>query len=197
MTASTYITLDEVKAALNIPSDDSSEDSALSGILASAARAVDAYCDRFFGQTATATARMYQPYGRVVITDDLVSISAVEYDPSEDGDTWTAISTSDVALGPANAATMSPARPYTSVRAKSGASWPSEYGWVRITGVWGWPAVPQQIKDATLKQAVRLYVSKDVPLGVIGGADTMSFRLPGGLHPDARLLCDPFVRVAI
>lgn len=194
MTASTYITLNELKSALNI--DDSVDDSALSAALTSAAGAVTAYCDRYFGQTGTIgtpVTRMYRPDDRRVFTDDLVSYTAVEY-ADADAASWTSIGTASVIAMPANAATLEPAHPYTSLHAISSAEWPDADGWVRITGVWGWPAVPPQIKQATLLQAVRLATSRSVPLGIVGGMEAMPMRLGAGLHPDARVLCEPYVR---
>lgn len=199
MSASTYITLEEFKFALNIT--DSVEDVALSGVLSSAARAVDAYCDRYFGQQGTAgvpQTRIFHPVGRLVEIDDLVTLTDVETDGTGNADTFTSIGATAVLTLPVNAAQQSPARPYTALQAKTTASLPAEYGWVRVSGVWGWPEVPQQIKDATKLQAIRLYKSKDVPLGALGGADMMGIlRLQSSLHPDARLLCDPFVRTNI
>lgn len=196
MTASTYITLNELKTALNIGTADTVDDDALTAAMSAAAGAVTAYCDRYFGQTGTIgtpVARMYHPDDRVVYTDDLVSFSAVEY-ADADAQDWTSIGTAVVTPLPPNAATLEPAHPYTALRAQSTAGWPDDDGWVRITGVWGWPEVPSQIKQATLLQAVRLATSRSVPLGIVGGMEAMPMRLGNGLHPDARVLCEPYVR---
>lgn len=192
----TYITLTELKTALNIGTADTVDDTALTAVMSAAAGAVTSYCDRYFGQTGTAgtpVARMFQPTGREVYTDDLVSFSAVEY-AGADADSWETIGTANVTPTPVNAATLDPAHPYTGLRAKSTASWPTSDGWVRITGVWGWPAVPSAIKQATLLQAVRLATSRSVPLGIVGGMEAMPMRLGSGLHPDARVLCEPYLK---
>jgi hypothetical protein len=192
----TYITIAELKGALSITSTDTTEDLALTSVLTSAAGAVTAYCDRYFGQVGTIgtpVARIYPTDGSHALIDDLVSFTEVELDGSGDGDSYTTIGTAAVVPMPLNAATQDPARPYTSIKAKSYTSFP-EGSYVRLTGVWGWPAVPSAIKDATLLQAVRLYSSKNVPLGIVGGMDVSPMRLGTGLHPDARQLCEPYVR---
>lgn len=193
----TYITLSELKTALNI--SDSVDDAALSSVLTSAAAAVSGYCDRYFGQVGTIgtpVARMFAAHSVSVQVDDLVSFSNAEIDYSGDATDFTAVGTAAFLAQPVNAATLEPARPYTSLRPR-GVQLPGPDGWVRITGVWGWPSVPQPIKEATLLQAVRLFKSKDVPLGIVGGMDAAPMRLGAGLHPDARVLCEPFVRTDI
>ena len=49
--ATTYALLDDVKDALRISDDH--DDVVLAGIIESASRAIDQYCDRYFGQTGT------------------------------------------------------------------------------------------------------------------------------------------------
>ena len=192
----TYITLAELKGALSITSLDTTEDAALNSVLSSAAGAVTAYCDRYFGQVGTdasPVARIFPTVGRLVLIDDLVSMFDVELDSSGDGDTYATLGTAAVVALPLNADTLDPARPYTSLAAKTSTSFPAG-SCARVTGVWGWPAVPAPIQDATLLQAVRLYSSKNVPLGIVGGMDVSPMRLGTGLHPDARQLCEPYVR---
>lgn len=195
----TYITLNELKAALNIGTADTVDDTALTSVMASAAGAVTAYCDRYFGKVGsigTPVARLFPPTGGAVQIDDLVSFSNVEIDYSGDATDFTAAGTAAFLPLPVNAATMDPARPYTSLRPR-GVQLPGAEGWIKVTGVWGWPAVPAAIKDATLLQAVALFKSKDVPTGIVGGMDVAPMRLGTNLHPTARVLCEPFVRTSI
>ena len=198
--ASTYALLDDVKDALRI--SDTNDDVVLAGVIESASRAIDQYCDRYFGQTGTEAVpvqRLYRATGtRQVLIDDLVTLTDVEVDYSGYAETFTSLGATSVVKQPVNAATLVPPQPYTVLLAKPSAVLPLPPGWVRVSGVWGWPAIPQQIRDACVLQSVRLFKSRDVPLGVMGGSDMLApMRLPGGLHPDARILCEPFRRLGI
>ena len=197
--AATYALLEDVKDALRISDDH--DDVVLAGIIQSASRAIDQYCDRYFGQTGTTASpvqRQYRSRSGVVLVDDLVTLTDVEVDFSGFANTFTSLGASSVIKQPVNAATMVPAQPYTVLLAKPGTTLPPVPGWIRVSGVWGWPEIPQQIRDACVLQSVRLFKSRDVPLGVVGGNDMMgALRLPGGLHPDARILCEPFRRLGL
>ena len=199
--ADVYAELAAVKDALRITDTDTQDDVTLSSVMESASRAIDAYCDRYFGQLGTVAApvtRLYRASNRRVHIDDLVTLTDVAVDYSGYAETFTSLGASSVLTQPVNAATMRPPWPYTELLAKPSAVLPAMPGWVRVSGVWGWPAVPQQIVDACVLQSVRLFRSRDVPLGIIGGAaDLGVMRLPGGLHPDARLLCEPYRRLAL
>jgi hypothetical protein len=197
--ATTYALLDDVKDALRISDDH--DDVVLSGVIESASRAIDRYCDRYFGQTGTEAApvqKLYRARSGMVLIDDLVTLTDVEVEYAGFAETFNTLGPNSVIAQPVNAATMTPAHPYTVLTAKPSTVLPPMPGWVRVSGVWGWPSVPQQVRDACVLQSVRLFKSRDVPLGVMGGTDMMgAIRLPGGLHPDARILCEPFRRMAI
>jgi hypothetical protein len=188
-----------VKDALRITDD--VDDLVLAGVVESASRAIDQYCDRYFGQTGTQAApvnRLYRARSQQVMIDDLVTLTDVGVEYSGFAETFSSLGANSVLKQPVNANTENPLRPFTSLLAKPGTVLPPPPGWVRVTGVWGWPTVPPQIRDACVLQTVRLFKSRDVPLGVMGGADMMgAIRLPGGLHPDARQLCEPFRRFGI
>lgn len=197
--ATTYALLEDVKDALRISDDH--DDVVLAGVIESASRAIDRYCDRYFGQTGTQAApvqKLYRARSGVVLIDDLVTLTDVEVEYAGFAETFTSLGATSVIKQPVNAGTMTPPHPYTVLSAKPSTVLPPMPGWVRVSGVWGWPSVPQQIRDACVLQSVRLFKSRDVPLGVMGGNDMMgAIRLPGGLHPDARILCEPFRRRAI
>lgn len=198
--ATTYALLDDVKDALRI--SDTDDDVTLAGIIESASRAIDQYCDRFFGQTGTVAApvsRLYRSINRQVQIDDLVTLTDVEVEYTGYAETFTSLGAASVIKQPVNAATMVPPWPYTVLLAKPSAVLPTPPGWVRVSGVWGWPAVPQQIRDACVLQSARLFKSRDIPLGYASGGDGMgTIVIPGaGLHADARALCDPFRRMGL
>lgn len=92
---------------------------------------------------------------RVLNIDDLASAPteiAVDQNRSDDF-TSLVLTSSDYELLPRNAALGPEAKPYTQVELTA---WGAVYAWprdarVRITGVWGWPAVPEAIKRATVE----------------------------------------------
>ncbi len=59
---------------------------------------------------------------------------------------------------------------YTALRATFGQVFPpSVYRKaVRVTAKWGWPVVPDAVKEATILVAVALYKRPDAPFGVAG-----------------------------
>jgi hypothetical protein len=62
---------------------------------------------------------------------------------------------------------------------------------VRVTARWGWPAVPAQVAEATLRTAARAYRRKDSPDGVAGSSDWGLIRVPN-LDPDVRQMLSIF-----
>lgn len=125
-----------------------------------ASRAIDQATGRQFG-SATQT-RTYRPrWARncwYVNTDDIVTLSAVE---NHDGTEIT-----DYVLTPRNA--VPNGKPYTGIEFHS-----APFGWyagypvnhhhsvITLTGVFGWPEIPDAITLATQIQAARLYARRD------------------------------------
>jgi hypothetical protein len=62
---------------------------------------------------------------------------------------------------------------------------------VKLTGTWGWPAVPDEIKQACLLRAAWLFKRKDTPLGVAGSSDLGMIRV-GRWDPDFDKLIAPY-----
>lgn len=166
-----------LKAWLKITS--TTDDLEIHGACFAASRWIEQYCERLFYRSPTGTARTFtacDPY-MVRLGDfcDLVSISALATDEAGDGTFETTWSTSDYQLWPNNPAAAPEIRPYTSVRALPGRTFP--LAWdnaradrVQITGVYGWPAVPSSVKQAALLLAVDALKTKETSFGV-GGAN--------------------------
>lgn len=191
-----YVDLPLLKEALEIAGEDDRRDSALTALIESASAAVDSFCGRVFTQSGTVgapVARTYDTAGGLLVIDDLQSLSSLERESGLSGESWTAMDLTTVTLLPRNA--HADERPFTMLRVRSGQPLPLV---VRLTGVWGWASVPPQVKDATLLQCIRLRKSKDIPTGVVGGADFMgTMRLSGDLHPDAQTLLQSLVRPSV
>lgn len=67
---------------------------------------------------------------------------------------------------------------------------------VQVTALWGWPAIPAPIKQATIIQSTMLYQAQDAPAGLAGTPDMGQMRYPTGLHPSAVLLVRPYIQNA-
>jgi hypothetical protein len=63
---------------------------------------------------------------------------------------------------------------------------------VRVTAVWGWPAIPKAIETATIIQATRIFKRFDSPLGVAGFGDFGAVRVSRFLDPDVEQLVQPY-----
>ncbi|HEU4422062.1 MAG TPA: head-tail connector protein [Pilimelia sp.] len=188
-----YASLTLLKASMKITAAD--RDELLTQALTAASRMVDSYTGRpvdGFTAAGSATARTFNPVGRItpdgwLLVDDIGSTTDLVVETGTTG-AWTAIT--DYETGPDNA--IAYGRPITSL-ARPTIGWPlvgAER--VRITARWGWPSVPDQVVQATLIQALRLYRRKDSPEGVAGAGDFGVVRL-ARVDPDVAALLSAFV----
>lgn len=185
-----YATLEDLKAEVGIDDADTVDDDTLTANLAAASAAVDTWCDRTFTvATEAATARRFTALtGSRVLVDDIGDAAGLVVEVRSDA-TWTPVA---VELFPFDR--PSSLLPATTVLADSsaGARFPLGEGAIRVTARWGWPAVPEQVKRATILTAARLWKRKDAPLGIAGSADLGTMRLVPYLDPDAQVLLNAF-----
>jgi hypothetical protein len=191
-----YATLAEFKSAVGIT--DSVDDTPLQSVLDATDALIDLYTDRKQGfGTATETRYYNATEWNYAIVDDLVSITTLSTDDNGDGTyptTWTA--GTDYNLAPGNAALDG--WPYTQIDAS--VTYPRNfprnvYRGVKVVGVFGWPAVPQAVKQAALIQAGAVWSSRTSPFGVIGSADLGGIlRQTRALHPEAQVLLEAYRR---
>lgn len=173
-----YIALTELRAYLH---DGSVLDSGpAAAAVTAASRMVDTICGRYFSQDSTVSARYFWPdsSGSVCI-DDLSTTTGllVEVDTAGDGtwsQSWTI--TTDFYLEPINQTQDGISGwPYTSIQATLGNKYfptRTHYSYLRptvkVTGKWGWAAVPDPVKQATFVIAAQLYKLGDAPFGNAG-----------------------------
>jgi len=195
-----YTTLAEVKSALRISDD--IDDPLLELAIEAASREIDGYCERVFYTAGTAT-RLYRPEDSFrVYIDDLRSIDTLE--TSSDGRsfnvTWDA---TDLQLEPVNSLSGGTEWPFTSISAIGRYLFPIWHprhpdayeATVRVTGVWGWPAIPTAVRQATVLLAIRQFKRYDSPLGIAGGFGDMGAMRVVKVDPDVEALISPFRKV--
>lgn len=186
-----YSTLNELKAALRIT--DSVDDSLLEMAIESASRLIDGYTFRTFTNAGTATRDFIATDSYNVYIDDLISLTSLQTTDEKGGEyeTWEA---NDYQLNPVNSRIDGVSTPYTSILAVDRKSFEKdgEEALVRVTGVWGWSAVPITVRQATIIQASRIYKRLDSPLGVAGFGDLGAIRVGRALDPDVEQLVAPY-----
>lgn len=191
-----YCTLSELKDSLQI--DDSTDNASLEAAIMSASRMIDDYTQRFFykdGTIASPVTRYYTPEDAISLNiDDIVTISSVATDNDLLFTYGTVWSTSDYVVEPIN----NPRKgwPYNRLVAVGAYVWPYHIPQsVKITGAWGWSAVPQEIQLATKIQASRLFIRRQSPFGIAGSPELGTVRLSSRLDPDVEALIRPFKKV--
>ena len=191
-----YCTLTQVKAGLRIT--DSVDDTLLEMAVESASRAIDSYCNRVFYSTGTAVVRYYSPVDSYLCDiDDLVSLTSLYTNSDETQSSYNILWTSeDRQLEPLNGLADGQPTPFTRIRAIGDYTFQTLNGEasVKVTGVFGYSAVPIAITQATVIQASRIYKRLDSPLGIISG-ELGTMRVGTRLDPDVAQLVDGFRKV--
>lgn len=191
-----YATLNQVKGALRIT--DNVDDSLLEMAIESASRAIDGHAMRSFYSAGTATRIYAADNWDVVYIDDLAGTAiTLLTDPDEDGTFAITWKPSDYQLEPVNGVADGLTVPYTRIRAIGDYAFPvlSEQALVKVTGVFGWPAVPSAIVQACVIQASRIFKRLDSPLGVAGFGELGAIQVTRDLDPDVAQLVGPYRRM--
>jgi hypothetical protein len=187
-----YTTLNDVKVALNL--EDSIDNAAIELAIATASRMIDDYCGRFFytdGTEGAPATRYYTPTDYYILpVDDFVSISEIATDDNFDrtyGSVWTA---DDSMFEPVN----NPSRGWPMSRILAVGSY--VFPWnlpqsVRVKGIFGWSAVPYEVKTAAKIQSSRLFLRNQSPFGIAGNTDMGTVRLAAKLDADVEALLRP------
>jgi hypothetical protein len=189
-----YCSLADVKASARIT--DTVDDALLELAVESASRLVDSYTQRYFYNAGTAT-RLFVPQdGYLTEIDDLITLSVLETSDGDDfGTTW---ATKDYQLEPLNGYVDGlTGHPTTRIRAVDDFLFNvlDQEATVRVTGVWGWSAVPTAVKQATVIQAARIFKRNDSPTGIVGFGDMGAVRVGVQLDPDVKHLIDVYRKV--
>ena len=163
-----YTTTALVKASLGIPLAATAEDTAIQAAIDAAEALIDNYTGRTF-ETVTEARTFLPRTASVVDVDDIATASGlvIKTDEDQDGTFETTLTVTTDYVIVKNAA---PFRLITNVNR----GWPlSLYGrpTIEVTATWGYgTSVPDNIKQAALLMATRLFQRKASPLGFQAGA---------------------------
>lgn len=191
-----YCTLSEVKSALRIT--DSTDDTLLENAIEGASRRIDGYCGRRFYQQ-TATVQLYALDSYTLPTqNDLLSVTSLATDDNGDNTFETVwVAGTDYQLEPLDRnITGQPIRTITAIGGKtfplfSIPALPS----AQIVGVWGWSAIPDDVREACVLLSMRGFARYNAALGVVGFAD-MAIQVRS-VDPDVRDLLNPYRKFGI
>lgn len=190
-----YCTLAEVKAALRI--SDSTDDTLLENAIEGASRRVDGYCGRFFYQRSATVKFFPRDEYKCPIPDLASSTLTLRTDGAGDGTFSTTWTSGQYQLEPFDVALEG--RPYRSIVAIGGQTFPlfsiPSVPTVEVAGTWGWPAVPDDVREATVLLAIRGFARYNAALGVVGFAD-MAIQVRS-VDPDVRDLLLPYRLIGI
>lgn len=188
-------TLAEFKASLGIT--DSTDDTPLQSCLDAAEQLINNYVDTKVGFGVTSSQTRYYTAERwdFVLTDPIVTVTALATDVNGTGTYSQAWTSNDYVLAPRNASLNS--RPFTEIDVSpfSGGTlnFPTGYLGVKVTGTFGWPSVPAAVKQASLIQGGAIWASRTAPFGAVGGESLGGvLRMSAALHPEARALLDAY-----
>jgi len=165
--------------------------------IGAASRVIEKTCRRKFWADTVDEDRYYSPSDQQAQEiDDLISLTALATDPTGDGSFATSWATTDYVLEPLNAA--ADGLPYTRICAHPRGrylfpvSYPKS---VKVTGKFGWSAVPSEVTEAMLILAPRLAKrAREAPFGIIGGDSGVIVAKITKTDPDVYTLLAPLVR---
>lgn len=193
-----YCTLSEVKAALRIT--DALDDTLLENSVEAASRRIDGECSRRFYLDGSATARTYAANrSTMLIVDDIGTATGlvVKVDDDADGTFETTLTAGvDYQTEPANAIVQG--EPLNMFRALD-RGFPvasNSRNLIEVTARWGWPSVPDAIREATVLLASRQFKRYDSPLGVAGFGDLGAI-VVRRIDPDVAAMISPYRLTAV
>jgi len=192
-----YVALSELKTALGISG--SADDDFLNLAIDAAEKSINDLCGRKFTADGSASARTYRAQPYLAVTDDISTLTGliVKTDTSADGTFDTTWASTDYQVEPLNNITKG--RSVNNLRAIGSYTFPV-YGdgqvSVEVTAKWGWPAVPDPVKQSALMLSSRLYGRKASPMGVIGVGDFGPVRISRS-DPDVAFLLMDYKRAGL
>lgn len=193
-----YATLEQVKAALRIPSADTVDDLLLEMAVESASRLIDGHTGRRFF-TAGTSIRFFAATDELIVEVDDLAGTAITIQTSTFGDGVFDITFAedDFQLEPLNGDLDGIPWCFTRIRAVKDFLFPviGQEALVKVTGVYGFPYVPIAVTQSAIIQGSRIFKRLDSPLGVAGFGDMGAMRVSRDIDPDVAQLLYPYRRM--
>ena len=195
-----YLTTAEARTYAGL--SDLADTELLDDVVTAVSRAIDNACQRSFFQD-TAEARTFETQSATMLTlgafNDLVSVTTLKFDRDGDGVFEETIASTNYALLPPAGGGFPEAGPYTHLELFNQVWYPVPGGTAgtgrrfltEITGTWGWPGVPAQVKQACRLQVARVMKRQESPLGVAGFGEFGVVRV-SRLYPDIDAMLQPY-----
>lgn len=204
-----YCAPEELQERLRI--EDSYDQAAIVQVVDAASRQIDGWCGRRFYQDTTVATREF--YAQTPYLVDLLDqpdegpsteISTVtglivKTDTALDGTfAQTLTISTDFLLLPRNAAADS--RAFSEIVLADNYTFPmpaNGRAGVQVTAKFGWPAIPDDVKEACLVQAAQLFSNKDAVFGAIALGDSTAMYLRSSLNVQAKALLAPYQKAVV
>lgn len=192
-----YLTTAEARTYAGL--SDLADTELLDDVVTAVSRAIDNACQRTFFQQA-AQARTFLTQSADLLTlgafNDLVSITTLKFDRDGDGTFEETVSATNFGLLDSD---FPETGPYTAIELYNQTWFPVPGGTAgtgrtkltQVTGTWGWPAVPAQVKQACRLQVARVMKRQESPLGVAGFGEFGVVRV-SRLDPDIDAMLQPY-----
>lgn len=191
-----YCTILEFRQRFGLATVDGPRDADIEKVIQASSRKIDKHCGRsFYSDTADGTKYYTAPSSYRVYVDDLQTVTALYTDDDGDGtyeNTW---QTTDYHLLPLNSPMGWPYT-YIEVKPEGDFTFPRNLrAGVKLVALFGWSAVPDEVREACLITANRLWQRRNAPFGVAGANEFGAPVILTKLDPDVIELLAPFLKV--
>lgn len=186
-----HVTLQDLRDFIGLSDSVSASDADLTRAISAASDKVNGWCGREFVVAGSAAAKVYsfRPGSTYLPVNDIATATGLIVEWSSDYTTWTTV-TADWHLGPLQPRT---GHPYTCLEPNyPGTCWYGAYA--RVTASYGWTAILDGVKQATLMEAHRLWRRRTSPTGTEGVSDFGPVRVSTRPDPDIAALLSDFDR---
>ncbi len=167
-----YTNLETMRLYLTVQTKE--YDSLVTDAISSASREVDRRCNRYFGKSTEPSTRVFAVEGNgLLMVDDIADPGSIEIPTVLQ---YQALPFNGVVDGV-------PGHPITRIKSTHFC----EGDHVEVTAIWGWPAVPEVVREATKMLAAETFMQRDAPLGVKGMDEFGMIRLRERQHIISKL----------
>lgn len=195
-----YVDKDDLKAYIGLTG--TAQDDNIDTAIDSASRLIDSICGRKFSQDESVVVKTFTPKSSIYLdTPDISTTTGliVKVDDNDDGTFETTLTlNTDYIVEPTNPRVIKitggttyyePYNKITILDTRSSERFdPSIKNNVQVTAKFGYSAIPEDIKTATLIQALRYFKRKDTPFNTYGDINTGVSELFSRLDPDVQTI---------